>query len=100
MAYKGIENIAVDYNDPSKIASKMDEADDNNQLNIPADGMFDWLAVMAVGNFAAENPERWKTIALKLAEPGLSQSQIARRLGLHQATVSRHLRKLNIFTGW
>ena len=95
MAYREIGNIAIDYEDPVAVLERAEREADN--LNLPGDGIFDWLSIRAVGDFAAAHPGRWRVISLKLSEPGLSQAEIARKLGMNQATVSRYLKTFRVF---
>ena len=90
------EREAIEYTTPldELMAKECPVAEDD--LYLPSDGVFDWTSIKAIGDFAAGNPDYWRTISLKLDEPELSQKDIAKKLGLNQATVSRRLRKLRI----
>jgi len=92
-----IEAMAIDYRDPAAELIAVEEA--ASAMPLPGDGYFDWASIKAIGDFAAANPQRWRTIAAKMDDPGASQAELARRLGINQATVARHLQRLKIAPG-
>ncbi len=88
-----IEEIAIDNQTPDQVIEP-------DQLNIPGDGYFDFHQLKAAGDFAANDPKRWRTISLKLEKPELTYEQIARILDCSKSTVHRHLQRLNIMDGF
>lgn len=104
MGCEYIEDIAVDEVTPYDVLAE-DDTDEHGQtrtgtdkdLNIPGNGFFSFDHMVALGNWAAKNPKRWNSIAIKLARPELTYKQISRLTGRSEASICRDLKRLNIW---
>ena len=85
-----IEEIAIDNRTPRDVMTEMEvgttdsDAGRKNQRNMN-------LAILGVGNFAAEHPAQWRTFHCKLHHPDATNQELATMLGITEGTVRRHV---------
>lgn len=93
-AVEYIDEIAVDEETPFEVLAAQEE---ENLATNHTDNTNNFLrkremAVIGVGNFAADHPEEWKTFHAKLHHPHATNAELARMRGVTESTVRRHVK--------
>lgn len=87
--FANIDTVAADLVTPADELIRKEEA-----ANGPAiTQILEAELALAVGDWACQNPQRWRTLRMRHTHPELTIDQLAARLGIGRATVIRHLKR-------
>ncbi len=85
-----MEQMAIDDRDPLSlmIAEEEEKAGGDKRY---LQGVLCMEAIMTVGRFAKNHPEKWNTFEMHAKNPTATQRQLAAKRGVSQDTVRLHL---------